>query len=69
MARELDWQLFEKAAEMTAIALRGAMGGENSQPPKYAADLFREIWQALKEAAADLPDKPQAGFAGGEKTG
>ncbi len=37
MTRELDWQLFEKAIDMTATALRGSMGGENSQPPKYAA--------------------------------
>ncbi len=54
--------LFDKAIELTATALRGAMGGEGSQPPSYAADLFREIWGALKEAAAELPEKHKAGF-------
>ena len=62
MASEVDRALFEKAIEMTATALRGTMGGENTQPPKYAADLFREIWDALKEGAKDLPDRPRAGF-------
>ena len=62
MARELDLVLFEKAIEMTASALRGAMGGENSQPPRYAAEVFREIWGALKEASQDLPDRPKTGF-------
>ncbi len=38
------------------------MGGEGSQPPKFAADLFREVWTALKEAAEDLPGKGKAGF-------
>jgi hypothetical protein len=62
MTRELDWQLFEKAIDMTATALRGSMGGENSQPPKYAADLFKAIWDALKDAAEDLPEKGRAGI-------
>ena len=62
MAREIDWALFEKAVDVTASALRGAMGGENSQQPRFAADVFREVWTALKEAAEDLPDKPRAGF-------
>lgn len=62
MAREIDWALFEKAVDLTASALRGAMGGENSQPPKYAGDVFREVWTALKQASNDLPDKPKTGF-------
>jgi hypothetical protein len=62
MTREIDWQLFEKAIDVTATALRGSMGGENSQPPKYAADLFKAIWDALKEAAEDLPEKGRAGI-------
>jgi hypothetical protein len=62
VAGEIDRTLFEKAIEMTSTALRGAMGGENSQPPAYAAELFREIWGALKEAAKDLPEKAKAGF-------
>jgi hypothetical protein len=62
MAAEVDKALFDKAIEMTATALRGSMGGENSQPPSYAAELFREIWTALKEGAKDLPDRQRPGF-------
>jgi hypothetical protein len=64
MTREIDWQLFEKAIDLTASALRGAMGGENSQPPNYAGEVFRSIWESLKEAAKDLPEKGRtAGFS------
>jgi hypothetical protein len=62
VATDVDRALFEKAIEMTATALRGAMGGENSQPPAYAAEVFKEIWGALKEAAADLPERSRPGF-------
>jgi hypothetical protein len=59
---QVDQALFDKAAEMTATALRGAMGGQGSQPASFAADVFREIWAALKEAAEELPDRSRAGF-------
>lgn len=62
MTREIDMQLFDKACDMTASALRGAMGGENSKPPTYAGEVFQSIWGALKSAAEDLPDKARAGF-------
>jgi hypothetical protein len=62
MTREIDWQLFEKAIDLTATALRGNMGGDNSQPPRFAAELFKEVWEALKEAAADLPEKERTGI-------
>lgn len=62
MTREIDWDLLGKAADVTASALRGGMGGENSQPPKFAAEVFREVWSALKEASDELPGKGQAGF-------
>jgi hypothetical protein len=62
VAGEVDRTLFDKAIEMTATALRGSMGGEGSQPPAYAAELFREIWNALKESSQDLADRPKAGF-------
>ena len=62
MAEQVDRTLFDKAIEITATALRGAMGGQGSQPPEYAADLFKAVWKALKEASADLPDRPKAGF-------
>lgn len=62
MASEVDRALFEKARDLTATALRGSMGGDKSQPPSYAADLFREIWNAVKEGAKDLPERSRAGF-------
>jgi hypothetical protein len=62
VSEQVDRALFEKAIEVTATALRGAMGGQGSQPPSYAADLFREVWGALKEASDDLPEKSKAGF-------
>lgn len=63
MAREIDWQLFEKAVELSASALRGAMGGENPPPASYAGEVFKEVWAALKDASKDLPDRPgPAGF-------
>ena len=62
MARDIDWELFEKACDITASALRGAMGSQDSQPAGYAGDVFREIWSALKDAAEDLPGKTPPGF-------
>jgi hypothetical protein len=62
MAHEYDWALFEKAVDITASALRGTMGAENSQPPAYAGQVFKEVFGALKEAASDLPDRSKAGF-------
>ena len=62
MAREYDWALFEKAVDVTASALRGAMGGENSQPPAFAGEVFKAVFAALREAAAELPDRGKAGF-------
>ena len=59
---EVDRVLFEKAIDVTATALRGAMGGEGSQPPSYAAEVFREVWGALKDAAKELPDRSRPGF-------
>jgi hypothetical protein len=49
--------------EITASAVRGAMGGESSQPAAYAGDVFREVWAALKKAAEDLPERGRPGFA------
>ena len=60
--REIDWQLFEKAIDLTGSALRGAMGGEKSQPPQYAGEVFKAVWNALKEASQDLQEKSRPGF-------
>lgn len=62
MSIEQDWSLFDKACEITASAVRGAMGGENSKPAGYVGDVFREIHKALRDVAAELPDKQKAGF-------
>ena len=62
MTQEIDRALLDKAIDITASALRGAMGGQGSQSPSYAAELFREVWAARKEGAQDLPDRPRTGF-------
>jgi hypothetical protein len=62
MSREFDWVLFEKAVEITASAVRGAMGGDNCQPPKYAGEVFTEVYGALRAATADMPERGKAGF-------
>jgi hypothetical protein len=62
MAREIDWALFEKAVDITASALRGALGQEDSKPASYAGEVFAEVWKALKAASEDLPERGRAGF-------
>ncbi|HYT78206.1 MAG TPA: hypothetical protein VEQ37_02910 [Actinomycetota bacterium] len=62
MPTEIDRGLVEKAADVTASALRGAMGAQGSQPPSYAAELFREIFNAMKEALQEIPERTKAGF-------
>jgi hypothetical protein len=62
MAREYDWALFEKAVEITASAVRGTLGREDSKPPSFAGEVFKEVWGALKEASDDLPDRGKPGF-------
>jgi hypothetical protein len=62
MAREFDWVLFEKAVEITASAVRGSMGGQDSRPPDFAGQLFKETFAALKEAASELPERARTGF-------
>jgi hypothetical protein len=59
MSREIDWHVFDKAADITASALRGAMGGQGSQPPSYIAEVFREIYGALRTATDEMPSKDQ----------
>jgi hypothetical protein len=62
VATEIDRALLEKTIELTGMALRGAMGGEGSKEASYAAELFREVWAAVKEGAKDIPDRAKAGF-------
>jgi hypothetical protein len=54
MTRENEWRVFEKAVEITASAVRGAMGGEGSQPPSFVAEVFRETHAALTAIAEEI---------------
>ena len=62
MNRDEGWMLFEKACEITASAVRGAMGGPESQPASYVGDVFREIHTALTAVAEEMPGRTKAGF-------
>ena len=63
MSRETDWAVFEKAVELTASAVRGTVGNGTERPPGFVADVFREVYKALKETADAIPDKAaKAGF-------
>ncbi len=62
MTRDMDWAIFEKAVEITASAVRGAFGGEKSQPPAFAADVFKAVYAALREAAGEMPEPGKPGF-------
>ncbi|MGZ8612175.1 MAG: hypothetical protein ACXWX0_07885 [Actinomycetota bacterium] len=62
MTRDMDWAIFEKAVEITASALRGALGGEKSQPPAFAAAVFKEVYAALRETAGEMPQPGKPGF-------
>jgi len=49
MSRETDWHVFDKAVELTAMAVRGT--ATDGAPANYVADLFREVHRALSETA------------------
>jgi hypothetical protein len=57
MSRDIDWHVFDKAADITASAVRGAMGSEGSQPASYVGEVFREIYAALQTATDEMPSK------------
>jgi hypothetical protein len=57
MSRESDWAVFEKACEITASAVRGAMTGKDGQQASFVGEVFREVHAALKSAQDDMPDK------------
>ena len=59
MSREIDWHVFDKAADITASAVRGAMGSQGSQPASYVGDVFREIYGELRRATDEMPSKDQ----------
>jgi hypothetical protein len=57
MSRDIDWHVFDKAADITGSAVRGAMGAEGSQPASYVGEVFREIYSALRQATDEMPSK------------
>jgi hypothetical protein len=59
MSRDIDWHVFDKAADITASAVRGAMGGEGSRPASFVGDVFRETYAALRAATDEMPSKDQ----------
>ena len=65
MNRDEEWMLFDKACEITASAVRGAMGGADSQAASYVGDVFKEIHKALRDSASEMPDKGKTGFVSG----
>ena len=58
MTREQEWAVFDKAVELTASAVRGAVGGQDSRPAAFVAEVFREVYTALRETAPDgVPER------------
>ena len=57
MSRETEWAVFEKACEITASAVRGAMGGKEGQQASFVGYVFREVHTALREAQEKMPEK------------
>jgi hypothetical protein len=63
MSRETDWAVFEKACDITASAVRGAMSGKDGQKASFVGEVFREVHAALREVHDQMPDKAaKAGF-------
>ncbi|MEX2274834.1 MAG: hypothetical protein WEA10_04620 [Actinomycetota bacterium] len=62
MAGEQEWLAFEKAVQITASAVRGAITGQNGQDARFAGDVFREVHAAVKEAVGELPQRGKTGF-------
>jgi len=63
MTRESEWHVFEKACEITASAVRGTMSGQDGQQASFVGDVFREVHDALKQAAEAMANQStKAGF-------
>jgi predicted transcriptional regulator len=62
MSRESDWHVFDKACDITAMAVRGAAENQGVTPA-YVGDLFREVHRALAEVVHEMENMNQkAGF-------
>jgi hypothetical protein len=57
MSRDIDWHVFDKAADITASAVRGTLGSQGSQPAPFVGEVFREIYSALVKASNEMPSK------------
>ena len=51
MSRDTDWHVFDKACEITAMAARGTA---DTVTPAQVAEIFREVFGALRDAANAL---------------
>ena len=61
MSRETDWHVFDKACDITAMALKGQAG--DGVKASDAGEVFREVYKALREAAPELEGTTsKAGF-------
>ncbi|HYU57323.1 MAG TPA: hypothetical protein VEO00_04650 [Actinomycetota bacterium] len=59
MPKDLDW-IFEKSLDLTAATMGGRAGA--GRAPEFAAQVFKEIYATLKDAAQELPAKSKPGF-------
>jgi hypothetical protein len=59
MPRDTDWHVFDKACEITAMAARGTA---DQVSPAQLADIFREVFGALRDAAGAIDATAPAGF-------
>ncbi len=60
MSRETDWHVFDRACDVTAMALRGTA---DDLAAGKVAELFNEVHGALRTAAADIEGAgTKAGF-------
>jgi hypothetical protein len=59
MPRESDWHVFDKAVEITASAVRGTIGDTDGKGPALVAGVFREVYDALRKAAEEMPSRDQ----------
>ena len=48
MSRDTDWHVFDKACDITAMAARGTA---DEVTPAQVAEIFREVFGALRDAA------------------
>jgi hypothetical protein len=59
MSRDTDWHVFDKACEITAMAARGTADEVSAA---QLADIFREVFGALHDAANAMDQSTPAGF-------